>query len=332
LENIWVFEFFIIQQTGRNKLKITSSYNHQKYCQSIFRGVFVFLILTGFNHAAIIESGMILNIMVKGDDLLTQQVKVSEDGSIEYPLYQDVSIVGMTTSELQEVLTIKLVNYSDAAFVLVTVLTEMPITITVMGQIKKPGPVRVLPGSSLQEILLAGGGTTEYANLENIKIISEGQLDEDASYYNLQEFLTTGKISTLPVVKDKDKIIILARSKNNQVKILGAVNSPGYYTPQDSITLFDILYLAGGPSDNANLSKVRIMSTVDNRETDAMINLQKYIDKGKMKEIPLVLPGDVVIVYRKTFTWGKTLAIIRDVATLVTAMIIIANFDKIFIN
>jgi len=149
--------------------------NSLTYIKLIFyKIIFIFAILTMANYAAIIQSGMILNILVKGDDLLTQQVKVAESGTIDYPLYQDISVVGMTTSELQEILTIKLINYSDAPFVLVTVLTEMPLTITVLGQIKKPGPVKVSPGSSLQEILMAAGGTTEYANLEKIKIINQG--------------------------------------------------------------------------------------------------------------------------------------------------------------
>jgi len=310
--------------------KFMNSTKVSKYPFQVLKNLYWVLLLASLNYAAIIQSGMILNIQVKGDDVLSQQVKVDETGTIDYPLFQDISVVGMTTSELQDQLTIKLVNYSDAPFVLVTVLTEMPYTINVMGQVKKPGPIKAPPGTSLQEILLMAGGTTDFANLDKIKIISQGQNDEDASYYNMQEFLTLGNIASLPLLKEGDKIIVLARGKNNKIKVLGAVKNPGYFTPQDSTSLFDILYLAGGPDENANLTKIRVLSLESGRETDALIDLQAYIDKGKLTEIPLVQPGDVIIVYRKVFTWGKTLAIVRDLATLVTAFIIIANFDKIF--
>ncbi len=288
------------------------------------------LILCLQSYSSIIQSGMILNILVKGDELLSRQVKVQSDGTIDYPLYQDAPVSGMTTSELQEILTIKLVNYSDAPFVLVTVLNEMPQSITVLGQVTKPGVLKVDAGTNLQEILLLAGGTTNYANLEKIKIVQKDQLDEDASFYNFQEFLTSGNLALLPKIQEGDKIIVLAKSQRTQIKVLGAVKSPGYFSPPDTTNLFDVLYLAGGPVEDANLSKVRIISSEDGGKADNLIDLKDYIDTGKMKDIPKVYPGDVVVVYRKTFTWSKSLSIVRDVATLVTAFIIISNFNQIF--
>lgn len=285
-------------------------------------------VLAGPARAAVIQPGMILNILVKGDEMLTQQVKVLENGAIDYPLYQDSPVVGMTTSELQNVLTLKLANYTDAPFVLVTILSELPIQVQVLGQIKKPGPTKISPNASLQEVLAASGGPTDYANLERIKVIHKGQPEEEASLYNLQEFMTTGKVSLLPKLLDGDRIIVLAASKQMKIKVLGAVNQPGYFDHRDSTSLFDALYLAGGPASEANLSKIRILGYQDKRETDAIVNLQKYIDGGKLSEVPLVEAGDVIIVYRKSFTWSKSLSAVRDIVTLVTAWFVISQLFR----
>ncbi len=294
----------------------------------ILKVILVYLMTLLPLFSAVIQGKMILNITVKGDELLTQTVQVQDNGTIDYPLYQDIPILGMTTKELQDILTLKLANYSDAPFVLISILSELPIKVQVMGQVKLPGSVTISPQANIQEVIKLAGGPTEFADLTQIKIAQANQTDEEASFYDFQQFLITGNLSLLPRIRDGDRIIILTSSKTNKIKILGSVKNPGYYVPLDSTSLFDLLYLAGGPADGANLTNIRILSYNSGRETDVTLNLQKYIDKGSLSDIPFVNAGDVIIVYRKSFTWSKTLTAVRDIVTLVTAWFVISQLFK----
>jgi protein involved in polysaccharide export with SLBB domain len=284
--------------------------------------------LTSFSHATVIKTGMMLNIVVKNDKDLSQIVRVNDNGTIDYPLYQDISVANKTTSELQDILTYKLAKVVESPMVLVSVMTETPITLYILGQVKKPGLVMVPPKSSLQEVLLAAGGNVETADLNRVKIVHKNQGDENASYYDLQKFLNSGDLTLLPALMDGDRIILLSSKKSKYVKILGSVQKPGFYPIGESASVFDMLYLAGGPAADANMAKVRIISSPGGQKTDFLLNMQKFIDDGKTDDLPLLAEGDMMIVYAKTITWSKTLEVTRDIVALLTAWFVISAVLK----
>jgi protein involved in polysaccharide export with SLBB domain len=290
--------------------------------------VFALLIVAIPVPATVIKAGMSLSIVVKNDKDLSAIVKVNDNGSIDYPLYQDMSVIGKTTSELQDILTYKLAKVVESPMVLVSVMTENPISLYVLGQVKKPGILVVPPKSSLQEVMLAAGGTMETADLQRVKIVHKNQGDENASYYDLAKFLNSGDLSLLPNLFDGDRIILLASKKSKYVKILGAVNKPGFYPVGEQAGLFDMLYLAGGPNADANMAKVRIISSAGGQKADYLLDMQKYIDNGKTEELPFLGEGDLVIVYAKVITWQKTLDVMRDVVTFLTAWFVITSVIK----
>jgi protein involved in polysaccharide export with SLBB domain len=293
--------------------------------------LFVFILLIGAftsTDGAIIKPGMYLNIVVKNDKELSQIVRVNDNGTIEYPLYQDMSITGKTTSELQDLLTYKLAKMVESPLVLVSVISENPINIYVLGQVKKPGLVTVVPKASLQEVLMNALGPTEQADLGRVKVVHRNQGDESANYFDLQRFLSNGDLSLLPNLEDGDRVIVLSSKKSKYIKVLGAVNKPGFYPLTESASVFDMLYFAGGPTPEANLSKVRIMTAPGGQKSDFLIDMQKFVDEGKTDNLPLLSEGDVVIVYAKTFTWEKGLTVVRDLVALVTAWFVISQLAK----
>lgn len=278
--------------------------------------------------AAVIKAGMTLNIVVKDDKDLSMMVRVNDNGTIDYPLYQDVPVIDKTTSELQDILTFKLAKVVESPMVLVTVVTETPISVYVLGQVRKPGLVTASPRASLQEVLLMAEGTTDMADLQRVKLVRKNQGDENASHYDLQRFLSSGDLSLLPALHDGDRIIVLSSKKSRYVKILGAVQKPGFYPVAEGNTVFDMIYLAGGPAPDANMAKVRIIGTPGGQKADFILDMQKFIDEGRTDNLPLLSEGDVVIVYNKTITWTKTLEVVRDVVALVTAWFVIASVLK----
>ncbi len=270
--------------------------------------------------AGILRAGDALEIFVADHPELTRKVLVSAEGTLDYPFFSDRSVLGLTPEEVSDLLMFRLAKSITNPFVLVTPLRSLPITVRVLGQVKKPGQIQLPVGSSMQEVLMAAEGPTDFANLADVRLIRDKATEADAVRVDFRKFMETGNISLLPEIRNNDTVILLASPRDMKVKVLGCVSRPGYYSLQGETTIFDAIYMAGGPEDKANLSKIRhVLQTLDGKNVDQIVDLQKYIDKGRMDEIPKVNAGDAIIVYKKMFTWGTFLTLVRDALMLFTA-------------
>jgi polysaccharide biosynthesis/export protein len=78
--------------------------------------------------------------------------------------------------------------------------------------------------------------------------------------------------------------------------IWGQVLRPGLYIVPDDTDLLTLLSLAGGPSENAKLSKIRIIRPTSNSQKVILVNLKAYMETGNETLIPILQPGDTIIV------------------------------------
>ena len=109
---------------------------------------------------------------------------------------------------------------------------------------------------------------------------------------------TLSEVASL--LKEKLKIYIpitditvnLATSKSVSVYIFGEVKSPGEYKFSEQPTLIKLLAAAGGPTQNANLSKIEIIKS---DKTKIMVNLKKDWNEGNFT----LSYGDTVFIKNK---------------------------------
>ncbi len=91
-----------------------------------------------------------------------------------------------------------------------------------------------------------------------------------------------------------------SRSGREQLKIntyvLGQVLKPGLYIVPDDTDFLTLLSLAGGPREDAKLTKIRIVRPTGASEKVIWINLKRYFETADEKLIPVMQPGDTVIV------------------------------------
>ena len=268
--------------------------------------------MAGATHAAIIKVGDMLDILVVQHAEFSGRYTVNENGTIDYPLIADAPVVNTTTSELMNDLTLRLARHIDNPLVLISIVQRPEIGMTVLGQVLKPGPVLTYPGASLQEVIQgAGGPLMETADLEHIKIIHRTRQPAVESC-NLKIFLIEGDIEKLPQLFAGDCIVIPAQQKTQKVKVIGAVQKPGLFPIEGKMNMFEMVYLAGGPAEKADLSRVRRISQHDGKSIEEVIDLQSFLDKGQLDNIPPVAAGDVLIVYTKWFDGKTFLAIMQN--------------------
>jgi len=82
------------------------------------------------------------------------------------------------------------------------------------------------------------------------------------------------------------------------VKIWGEVQKPGLYDVPIGTDLIELISAAGGPTQRANLSKVKIIHETVNETNEyvSSINVKHFIEKGVQNEIPEIKPSDTIIV------------------------------------
>ena len=270
-------------------------------------GLFCAVIASG----AIIKSGDVLDILVQAHPEFSGRFTVGESGTIEYPLMADQVIVNITTSELMNDLTLRLAKHIDNPLVIISKVEKPEIAVFVLGQVKIPGPVKIYLGATLQEALQLAGGPLPTADLAKVKIVHKNGSNESAESFDLKAFLQTGNIDSMPRLRPDDAVILPMQKAGGKVKAIGAVNKPGFFDIEDDITVFELIYMAGGPAERADLSHVRRIYDRDGKTMEEIIDVQAYIDKGEMKSVPKVTEGDVIIVYAHWYDWKTVLNVLN---------------------
>jgi len=271
-------------------------------------------------HAATIKAGSVLDIQVQGHPEFSGRFTVNSSGTIEYPLLADEIISNISTSELMNELTLRLAKHIENPLVLISTVERPNIKVIVLGQVAKPGPVETYLGATLQEVIQLAGGPLNNADIDSVKIIHKDGNDQTAEYFNLRAFLKEGKIDYMPKLQPEDVVILLAQSRTTKVKVIGAVNKPGFFDLDEKINIFELVYLAGGPAEKADLSRVRRFFKSENKTLEEVINIQSFIDKGEMDKIPMVEEGDVIIVYSKWFDWKIMMTILTNVLLFIVTI------------
>ncbi len=89
--------------------------------------------------------------------------------------------------------------------------------------------------------------------------------------------------------------VVQAYRRKNYV--LGAVLLPGSFTFAKSPTVWEAITEAGGPSDDADLSRVEVLS--ESKIAPTVVDLAAAVQAGDLSSLPILRPGDTVRVPRR---------------------------------
>ncbi len=78
--------------------------------------------------------------------------------------------------------------------------------------------------------------------------------------------------------------------------IWGQVRKPGLYIVPDNTDLLTLISLAGGPTEDAKLTKIKIIRPTTKGKKVILVNLKKYMENGDKKLVPVLQPGDTVVI------------------------------------
>lgn len=106
--------------------------------------------------------------------------------------------------------------------------------------------------------------------------------------------------------------------------IWGQVRNPGLYIIPDNTDLLTLISSAGGPTENAKLAKIKIVRQTEIGEQIIMVDLKEYTKTADKKLIPMIQPGDTIVVPGTTFyamtkiaDWLSKLAIFLSIYVII---------------
>ena len=164
--------------------------------------------------------------------------------------------------------------------------------IKVFGQVRSSTSFPHEEGITVLDAILKGGGVNNYADVENVRVLSGAE----SSVFNLKEFLHEGKSeATLPSLAEGATVFVPQKREsltgNSQsVYVMGQVKKPGVFEITEGVGFMDVIASAGGPNEYANLGAIRIFK----RNGDVVkFNFQNY-SEGISEEMPSIEYGDAI--------------------------------------
>ena len=115
------------------------------------------------------------------------------------------------------------------------------------------------------------------------------------------------------------------------VNIWGFVLKPGQYMVPNKTDLITLLSFAGGPKEGAKISKIHIVRSDPNARRNVFkVDIKRYLETADAKLIPILKPGDTIVVKGTTFNWiQRVLTFISNIAVFATIWYYIARANEL---
>jgi polysaccharide export outer membrane protein len=244
--------------------------------------------------------GDLVEISVYGVPELSTKARVGSNGDIYLPLIDYVHVDGLTPEEAQKLVEKRL---GDGGFVNnphVTLLIDeyASQTVSVLGQVARPGAYPVLGERHLYDVISAAGGLTDRAG--KTVVITHRDKPDQPIKVTLSDGLANTAESNV-TVQPGDTIVV---HKAGVIYIVGDVAHPtGVVMDNDRLTVLQAIALAGGTNKTAKLNGAKILRHTSTGVVETPIQLKKIL-QAKKKDEPL-FADDILFVPGSA---GKTAA------------------------
>jgi polysaccharide export outer membrane protein len=119
----------------------------------------------------VIGPGDMLSIQVWDQAQMSGRMRVRSDGRVSLPLINDQDASGKTPAKLAADLEAALKSIVVNPKVTVVVEESRPLTVSVMGEVAKPGPLPFERNTGVAQALAAAGGLTNFAHKDRIFVV-----------------------------------------------------------------------------------------------------------------------------------------------------------------
>jgi len=231
----------------------------------------------------------VLKISVYGNPDLSLETRVSQTGSITFPLVGEVKVGGLAIAAAEKKIAGLLVS---GGFVLkpqvnILVTSQNSQLVSVLGQVAKPGRYPIDGKHSLIDILALAGGVMPDGG-DTVLLIRNRNGHSKKEVVNLVDMVRSGDLKMDLDLKTDDVVFVERAPK---FYIYGEVQKPGSYRLEPNMTVQQVLSVGGGLTARGTERGMRIKR----RDADGKVH------EFKAKEEDLVQTNDVIQVQESWF-------------------------------
>jgi polysaccharide export outer membrane protein len=176
-----IIELLIEEEILREAVKIRGS-GYMSFGRFLTAVVLTWALISGAHAQApgsteqdtpdyLIQPGDLLEISVWREEYLEREVVVQPDGKISFPLAGILNAAGTNVNAVQELVAARLAQYIPDPVVTVSIKEINGNRVYVLGQVQRPGQFIMNPTIDVIQALALAGGTTPFAELNEIKIL-----------------------------------------------------------------------------------------------------------------------------------------------------------------
>ena len=121
--------------------------------------------------------GDVFQMQIVGEKELPQEYQIASDGTVDLPYIHTVKVAGLEPQQVSRLVRDRLVAdkiLTDPSIV-VSVKEYKSKSITVLGQVQKPGSFPLTPGLTLLQAVSQAGGFTSIANKDRVNLTRQSK-------------------------------------------------------------------------------------------------------------------------------------------------------------
>jgi polysaccharide export outer membrane protein len=205
----------------------------------------------------LLGSGDVIKITVFQNPDLTTEARVSENGTIIFPLIGTVKVGDQSVSQVEQIIahrlrTGDLVKRPD---VNAMIISYRSLQVSVLGQVNKPGKFSFEQSQNrLTDVLALAGGVTPLGADVITLITSEGEKEKKIDI-DLPAMIQSGDRSKDVVLKNGDIVFV---PRHPVFYIYGEVQRPGQYRIERDLTVMQAVTVGGGLTNRATEKGIRV--------------------------------------------------------------------------
>ncbi|MCJ7593129.1 MAG: polysaccharide biosynthesis/export family protein [Woeseiaceae bacterium] len=152
--------------------------------------------------------GDVLQVSVWKEPDLQLELLVRPDGAITFPLAGEISSHNKSVTDLQAELTARLARFITDPVVTVSVRAVLGNKVYVIGQVNRPGEFVVNPQVDVLQALSMAGGTTPFADVDNIRILRRTNSVQTALSFNYKDVIRGRHLEQNVMLQSGDVVVV----------------------------------------------------------------------------------------------------------------------------
>jgi len=226
-------------------------------------------------------------------------VLIREDGKISYAFLDDLKVEGLTTSQIDSLITTSLRKYIKDPRIDVTVEKYNSKKVFLMGEFKLKGDNNTysLKGKTTLLDLVWEQGITKDANMTSVTVNRKGKI----MTFDISKVFAEGIIEQNLILEDGDKIKIAKlpeEEKKKKIYVLGQVDTPAVYKFTKKTNIAEVLSFSKGLEHVKMSRNINVIRGDFANPKIIPIDTKKLFRHGDLSQNIALYDGDIVFVPR----------------------------------